>query len=86
MLAGTARRAAAAAMRRAPAARVMHRRFADSAVKAEEGSAAKPSFMDSLPKHPDYQGVEAVVRFYLPHNGQVRQGVLHHHTTPAPAP
>lgn len=27
--------------------------------------------MDKLPKHPDYQGAEAVVRYYLPHSGQV---------------
>lgn len=74
MLAATVRRAASAAVRRAPAAaRPVQRRFAQTAAAAEEGVAAKkPSFMDSLPKHPDYQGVEAVVRYFLPHNGQVR--------------
>ena len=32
--------------------------------------------MDKLPKHPDYQGAEAVVRYYLPHSGQISMAVF----------
>jgi hypothetical protein len=63
------RRAIASASR---AAAPVQQRFASSAAKAESAVAKEASFMDKLPKHPDYQGAEAVVRYYLPHSGQVR--------------
>ena len=63
------RRAIASASR---AAAPVQRRFASTAAQAENAATKEASFMDKLPKHPDYQGVEAVVRYYLPHSGQVR--------------
>ncbi len=63
------RRAIASASRAAAPAQ---RRFASSAAQAESAATKEASFMDKLPKHPDYQGAEAVVRYYLPHSGQVR--------------
>ena len=29
------------------------------------------SALDKFPKHPDYEGVEAIFRYYMPHNYQV---------------
>lgn len=39
---------------------------------APPAAAGKGSFLDKFPKHPDYEGLEGVVRYRFPHNYQVR--------------
>lgn len=48
-------------------------------------AAAKPKggIFANLKKHPDYEGLEAVVRYYLPHNSQVRASVPRQHYQPS---
>ena len=33
------------------------------------------SAFDKFPKHPDYEGVEAIFRYYMPHNYQVSSSI-----------
>jgi hypothetical protein len=50
------------------------RRFSTAAVVPEGAAAVKgkaAGFMSKIPRHPDYEGAEAIMRFYMPHNYQV---------------